>query len=162
MWFVQSAFQTQLSDPKLFTLAKPQFQHLFSLLSCVKRHNYTIISLTNFLFLSIYVIFSGFPPISSGRALPPSLLLSLPCTCVNYIYFKWLFWVQMITCVKEPGYVAYVHMLILKKNMHLFSCNTYPLQKNGEQTDKRHPTLTVQERSVHALLAISLAFILPE
>lgn len=48
-----------------------------------------------------------------------------------------------------------------KKNMHLFSCNTYPSQKNGEQADKRHLALTVQERSVHALLAISLAFLFP-
>lgn len=90
--FSQTAFQTQLCDLKLFNLVKPQFQHWFSLLSYVKRHNYTTISLTNFLFLSIYVISNGFPSISSGRALFLSVSSSpLPCTCVNYICFKWLF-----------------------------------------------------------------------
>lgn len=67
----------------------------------------------------------------------------------------------MITCVKEPGYVVYVHMLILKKIYICFPVIHTPCRKMENKTNKRHPTLTVQELSVHVLLATSLAFILP-
>lgn len=58
--------------------------------------------------------------------------------------------------------MEYMFICSFENNIHLFFCNTYPLQKNGEQTNRNlHPTLTVQGPSVHVLLAISLAFILP-